>query len=94
MSDQYVPTIDDLREVALLGALEAAALAGEELDNAEFLAMFDAGIARYTAEKQADAWDEGFNVGFDAELVRRAEQSVHRDYRVNPYRIEKGANDV
>lgn len=60
MSDnEYTPTLDEIRDVALLGAIYAAG--GEEnLDMDEFRAMFDRAISRERAK--ADLL--GFNRGY------------------------------
>lgn len=57
MSDTYVPSKNDLWDVALHGARAAADDAGRELDEVEFRALFDRAFAAHDAEVAARALD-------------------------------------
>ena len=88
---EYTPTTQQVRDVFLLGAIDAAD--GEHnLDLAETLAMFD----RWLNSIKAEVWDEGVKAGLDTGLT--IAENVHEhggtldlstipNSPVNPYRL-------
>lgn len=67
------------RELALLRAHEDSCFELVHLHRAE-----------KAEAKLADAWDEGFDVGYDRVLVERATALRAENLRHNPYRREQG----
>jgi len=53
---------------------------------------FDRWLAAVVAAAKAEAWDEGFNTGYDQVLVERASSSSI-DLRKNPYRTAVGGEN-
>jgi len=78
---EYTPTLDQVRDVYHLGAIDAAN--GEEnLDHDEALAMFD----RWLQDVKAEAWNEGLSAGL-REANDKA-RGVVNNPALNPYRRE------
>lgn len=100
MTDQtpYTPSLEEVRDVALLGAMDAAESNGQELDNDEFLAMFDRFIAHVRAEtlREAGRFLRGSDNPQRGSDYRREsyvmdDAGYHLFHRAN--RIEQGEND-
>lgn len=75
MTTEYTPTTQDVR----------VAVFQQTGDDAAFYRW----LAEHDRELSERRWDEGFDAGYDAELVRAATQYPVIDQRVNPYRLEQ-----
>jgi hypothetical protein len=49
---------------------------------------FDRWLAERDRRVRSEAWDEGFNAGYDQVLVEKASAIPVIDYRKNPYRLD------
>lgn len=80
----YTPTIEEVRKAWVSYRLDYERFGNDNAGQGE--GVLEEDFDGCLRSMKADAWDEGFDTGYDRVLVEKSVEPGAKDLRVNPYR--------